>query len=482
MPLPDPAEICLGLAAFQAVAHLAAGITGQYRPDHAVMRRLSAGLALSGFGVATGAVIAAALGADVHALGFRLDGMGAALLALVMIVGGAVLRFSVNYLEGDPRHAAFLAGLHLTLVTVVAFVLSATLWTFALAWVAMSLALHRLLVFYPDRPGARLAAAKKFGLARLSDAALLSAFGLLYHATGTDDIAGIVARTHGAGADVSVAAAAVLLVVAALLKSAQFPAHGWLVEVMETPTPVSALLHAGVVNAGGVLLLRFAGVLTSNSAAPWLLAAVALVSVAVGSLAMMTQTSVKAALAWSTVAQMGFMLLQCALGAFGAALFHILAHAAYKANAFLSAGTVRDATGTGLGRAAPWRALAAAAVVALGLAGGGYLPAGGLVTFLAGMGVLVQLDLRRPATAIAALAIVGGLAFCGHFAAAGLLSEGAAAASPALAVLAIGSMTLLCGLQVLARAMPQSPPVAALQVHLRNGFYINTWLNRSARP
>ena len=137
-------------------------------------------------------------------------------------------------------------------------------------------------------------------------------------------------------------AAAGLLVTAALLKSAQFPAHGWLIEVMETPTPVSALLHAGVINAGGFLILRFSGVISLSTPSLETMALVGGFTALFGSVVMLTQTSVKVSLAYSTIAQMGFMMLQCGLGAFPAALVHIVAHSLYKAHAFLTSGSVID--------------------------------------------------------------------------------------------------------------------------------------------
>ena len=129
-----------------------------------------------------------------------------------------------------------------------------------------------------------------------------------------------------------------LLAVAALLKSAQFPVHGWLTEVMEAPTPVSALLHAGVINAGGFLLIRFADVLVQS---PGVLAALVMIggfTALFGGLVMLTQSAVKTSLAWSTIAQMGFMTMQCGLALFPLALLHIVAHSLYKAHAFLSSG------------------------------------------------------------------------------------------------------------------------------------------------
>jgi NAD(P)H-quinone oxidoreductase subunit 5 len=190
---------------------------------------------------------------------------------------------------------------------------------------------------------ARRAARKKFIVARLGDAALLAAAVLLVAAYGTADIGAILrAARAGAGGNLACCAAG-LLALAAFLKSAQFPTHGWLTEVMETPTPVSALLHAGVINAGGFLLIRFADVMLL---APGVLAVLLIVggfTALFGGLVMLTQPAVKTSLAWSTVAQMGFMIFECGLGLFALALLHIVAHSLYKAHAFLaSAGQVRS--------------------------------------------------------------------------------------------------------------------------------------------
>lgn len=482
------AGVCLGLCLTLAMLHMALGALGVRVVGLPTLRRLSTGLSQIGFVVGLIALIYLAvvlISGNAHPypqwLGLRFDATGAALVAMVTLVGGAVLRFSQNYLDGDARQDAFLSGLHLTLATVILFVLSVSLLTFALGWVAMSLTLHKLLVFYPDRPAAKLAAHKKFLLARLSDAALALAFFCLYRITGTLDMADIAAHLPGA-APFDVTLVALLLVAAAVLKSAQFPVHGWLIEVMETPTPVSALLHAGVVNAGGVLLLRFSDVLMQSPIAQGLLVVLALGSIIVGSLAMMAQNSVKAALAWSTVAQMGFMLLQCALGAFGAALFHILAHAAYKANAFLSAGTLSDKRPVQERSVAALLPLAALAGLSLTLLATGTLSASLLVTLLAAMGVVIVLEARRPLILTVVTAGMVTLALLGHGLIERLLGEASLNVSPLLASVTVAGMVILCLGQWLALSAPRWPPVMALYVHLKNGFYINTWLNRSAQP
>ena len=269
-----------------------------------------------------------AIGYGYFALASRLD-----LVSLVM------LRYAGTFLDGEERQGPFTGWMTATLAAVLLLVQSGTLLQLVIGWVATSLLLHQLLLFYPDRIAAQRAARKKFIVSRTGDAALIGAVILLAISFGTGDIATILAAAReGEGLPLTIAAAA-LLAIAALLKSAQFPTHGWLTEVMETPTPVSALLHAGVVNAGGFLLIRFADVMLQ---APVVLAVLVMVggfTALFGSLVMLTQSAVKTSLAWSTVAQMGFMILQCGLALFPIALLHIVAHSLYKAHAFLSSGS-----------------------------------------------------------------------------------------------------------------------------------------------
>ncbi|MBK5921308.1 hypothetical protein CCR80_09735 [Rhodothalassium salexigens] len=332
-----------------------------------------AGLGLIVGGPATGALI----GVGGVGLSPRLDPLSAIMACLVSFVGVIVTEFSRNYMDGDARHGRFMGALCLTLAAVLLLVTAGNLWHLVAAWIATSLTLHRLLVFYADRPIAVVAARKKFLAARAGDAALILAALLLARAFGTADLAGIAEAASAAAAAGSapwgVALAAGLIVIAAVLKSAQFPTHGWLLEVMETPTPVSALLHAGIVNAGGFLVVRFADVMVLSLGAMTVLALVGAVTALFGCVAMLTQPSVKVSLAYSTVAQMGFMLLQCGLGAFSAAVLHIVAHSLYKAHAFLSAGSVVETVRRSMPRPGPYGVHPAIFVAALTLSLGLFL-------------------------------------------------------------------------------------------------------------
>jgi NAD(P)H-quinone oxidoreductase subunit 5 len=442
--------------------------------------------------------------------GFHLDRLTAIMFLLVAFVGAVVIRYSRNYLDGDPEHARFTTWLCLTLAAVLLLIVSGNLFQFALAWIATSIGLHRLLVFYPERPAAVLAARKKFLASRLGDACLIAAMTLLHRIFGSLDYAVIFAgaeamRTAGTVPG-TIDAVAGLLVAAALLKSAQFPLHGWLIEVMETPTPVSALLHAGIINAGGFLVLRFADVIALSTPALDTLAIVGGVTALFGSVVMLTQTSVKVSLAYSTIAQMGFMMLQCGLGAFSAALLHIVAHSLYKAHAFLSSGSVIDLARASWspspgGRPHPARmavAIAFLLAVALGVgtAFGATLADKPGVFALAAIMLLGLTHLvasavdERPngyvvgrTLALAAVVAVAyfGLQFAAEWLLAGSLPPTQALRGPfdlaivAVVVLAFAAVTVL---QSLLPGQAGAPGWQALHVHLANGLYVNTLANR----
>ncbi len=271
------------------------------------------------------------------------DRLGLAMATLVSLLALVIIDFSQRYLNGEPGQRRYVLALLGTLAAVAWVVTSSDLYVLVGAWIISSLCLHQLLTFYRDRTMAQVVAHKKFLASRLADLCLIAATLLLVRAAGDSSIAVILdevaqrLQTSGAlGWDLQLAT--VLLVLAVILKSAQLPVHGWLIQVMEAPTPVSALLHAGLVNLGGFVLLRFAPLLSAAPTAQTLLVVVGGLTAVLAGLVMMTRISIKVRLAWSTCAQMGLMLLQCGLGLYELALIHLLAHSLYKAYAFLGAG------------------------------------------------------------------------------------------------------------------------------------------------
>jgi len=275
--------------------------------------------------------------------GIRSDALSCVVLLLVTFIGWIIIGYSQSYLAGEPKQAAYIRALLLTLAFVSLVIITNNLLMLALAWLGTSLALHQLLMFYSDRRPAQIAAHKKFLVSRLADICIFSAIALIGVNLGTLEISEVLTRvTELAAASsplpLSLKIATVLIVLTALLKCAQLPLHGWLIQVMEAPTPVSALLHAGVVNLGGFVLIRLAALISEVPLAQTLLVVVGSITAVVAALVMMTRISIKVMLAWSTCAQMGFMLMQCGLGAYDMALLHLVAHSLYKAHAFLGAG------------------------------------------------------------------------------------------------------------------------------------------------
>lgn len=270
---------------------------------------------------------------------FRLTGLSLTVFALISFIGLLVLRYAFDNLRGDPDRPRFIKHYLLTLLAVAITVISNNLILFAAGWIAISLSLHQLLLFYPDRPRAVLAAHKKFIFARLAECLLVLAFTLLYLQHQTTNIQTIMqhyqSTTTLTATDHLVAC---MIACVAMIKCAQLPLHGWLIQVVEAPTPVSALLHAGIVNLGGFLLLLFAPLFSLSVIATWLVLIVAGLSCVLAALVMITRVSIKVRLAWSTIAQMGLMLVECALGLYELALLHLVAHSCYKAHAFLSSG------------------------------------------------------------------------------------------------------------------------------------------------
>lgn len=275
----------------------------------------------------------------IHVAGLTIDRLSAVLTLLVAAVGAVCFRFSMRYLDREAGHRRFLYWLSFSVVMAYLLMMATNLLVLFVTWWLVSMGLHKLLTHYADRPEAVPPARKKFLISRLGDIALILAIVLIWQGWGTLDLHVFLANAE-AGPKGWLVAVAMLVVIAALTKSAQFPFHSWLPETMESPTPVSALMHAGIINAGGVLILRFSPVIIMVPEALLLLSLVGTITVAIGLLAMWAQVKIKRILAWSTVSQMGFMIVQCGLAAFPAAALHIVGHGFYKAFAFLRSGDV----------------------------------------------------------------------------------------------------------------------------------------------
>jgi NAD(P)H-quinone oxidoreductase subunit 5 len=434
----------------------------------------------------------------------RVDGLSVVLFTMVTLLVAVIGRFSATYLDGDERHGRFLGGLAATAASVEVLILADHLLLFWLAWVATSVCLDRLLVSYRERPRAVAAARKARATARLGDGLLAVALILLYRAHGTGSIEEILAIARAGDGTGPLAAAAFLMAVIALLKAAQFPTHGWLVEVMETPTPVSALLHAGILNAGPFLILRFAPLMEQAPAASMLLVVVGGFTAAFASVVLRTQPAVKVSLGYSSAAHMGFTLFVCGLGVYAAAALHLVAHSFYKAHAFLSAGSVVEATQASRVVAPPRRRSAPRVALALAVATATYLgvawamgmdPAKTPSLFLVGavivagltqlVGAALDAD-SRPVVHLQVVMLAGvtTAAFFGLEELARLALRDALPqlSVPAPSVLAVGGAIVAAwGLIVATQLLGWGRDTRFaqhLRVHLRHGLYANAWFDR----
>jgi NADH:ubiquinone oxidoreductase subunit 5 (subunit L)/multisubunit Na+/H+ antiporter MnhA subunit len=503
--LPFLAPLVMALAALAMILRpVPRGAALLRLPEYAALAALGvSGLMALGL-IAQGPQSSPLIGAQGAGFSVRTDILSTAMAMTVAFVGWVVLRFSRTALDGEARHAAFLAVMAATMGCVLLLVTSGNLLQLALAWGAVGLGLRWLLLFYGDRPRARRAARKKALSGIVGTAALVLAAFTLVQGYGTADIAQINAAARGGDVPAGLWFAAAMLAVAAIFKSALIPTHGWLTEVMEAPTPVSALLHAGVVNAGGFLLIRFADVLLAT---PGMLAVLALVgglSALVGAAVALTQPTVKTALAWSTCGQMGFMVLQCGLALFPLALLHIVAHSLYKAHAFLASGGAVEQVASirkpgpvavpnvGAVMRAFGIALAIYVIVGLGfgladksaqaVALGAILVFGVAYLIAQGLADAAPSALTWRTAAMSAVATIAYFAFqSGMTALAGDTLPPPPAPDGlvwAVIVLAVASFALAALAQATFPLWARHPAAAGMRVHLMNGLYLNALADR----
>lgn len=320
----------------------------------ATLRSLWSGTDLGGLWKAVTALSLAALVLSVPAflatpdLGpagawLRVTTPGQVVSTLVQLLGSVIVAFSSRYLQGERGQRGYVGAMAVVLAAV-QLLLLANHWVLLIAaWGVVGVAIQRLLCFYPNRSFALLAAHKKRLADRAADLLLIVAASLAWAEVGSGSLTDLWAHLDARGASLALQASACCLVLGVALRTALMPVHGWLIQVMEAPTPVSALLHAGVVNLGGFVLILFSPLLNQAMAARWLLLVFGLATAVLAGMVMLTRISIKVRLAWSTVAQMGFMLLECALGLYTLALLHLVGHSLYKAHAFLGSGdAVRD--------------------------------------------------------------------------------------------------------------------------------------------
>jgi NADH-quinone oxidoreductase subunit L len=286
--------------------------------------------------------------------GLYVDAITVLLLFLVTGVSSLVHVFSSRYMQADPRYARFFALIALFTSAMVMLVMSANLFMLFMFWEIMGLCSYLLISHWSRRPSACDAATKAFLVNGVADIGLAFGIYLTWATFGTLDIQAILsAMPQYADQTVNLLGwlglewqAPILSVIALLLfmgpigKSAQIPLHVWLPFAMEAPTPVSALIHAAtMVNAGVYLLIRMGPLYVLAPTIMTVVAIIGGVTALFAAAVALTAFDIKRILAYSTISQLGFMVLACGVGAYGAAIFHLLTHGAMKSFLFLSAGS-----------------------------------------------------------------------------------------------------------------------------------------------
>lgn len=260
------------------------------------------------------------------------DSLSWVMLITVSFVAFIIMRFSSFYMKSDIDRHRFISQVIYLLISVIILILSSNLMTAFISWQLIGVALYTLLNHFHYRKPANRAAKKKFMINRFGDACFLLAILLTltyYHTTQFSSLFEIKDFNPWILG---------LIIIAIMTKSAQFPFHVWLIDTMEAPTPVSALMHAGVINSGGFLLARLSPLYIKHDVILLLLVAIGITTAILGQVFARYQYDVKRQLAYSTMAQMGFMILQCGLGCFASAVFHLIMHGFFKAHLFLNSG------------------------------------------------------------------------------------------------------------------------------------------------
>jgi NADH-quinone oxidoreductase subunit L len=273
------------------------------------------------------------------------DPLSALFLLLITGVGALIHVYSVGYMEHDVRRARFFGYLNLFVASMLVLVLADNYLGVFLGWEGVGLASYLLIGFWQHKPSAAVAAKKAFVVNRVGDIGMALGIMLAFATFGTTAFAGISAVADQADQGV-MTALGLLFLLAACGKSAQVPLQSWLLDAMEGPTPVSALIHAAtMVTAGVYLVVRSNFIYEATEVAQTAVVVVGVVTLLWGAIIGCAKDDIKKVLAGSTMSQIGYMMLAAGLGVYGYAfaIFHLLAHGFFKANMFLGAGSVMHA-------------------------------------------------------------------------------------------------------------------------------------------
>ncbi|MEQ7848394.1 NADH-quinone oxidoreductase subunit L [Nocardioides kribbensis] len=315
------------LASFVLSVVLFVDLLGREESERQVAQRLWEWMEVGGFSV----------GMDL-----LYDPLSALFLLLITGVGTLIHVYSIGYMEHDPRRRRFFAYLNLFVAAMLTLVLAENYVVLFLGWEGVGLASYLLIGFWQHKPSAAAAAKKAFVINRVGDIGLSLAIALMFVTFGTTSFTQVSELTSGAG-EGTLTALGLLLLLGACGKSAQVPLQAWLLDAMEGPTPVSALIHAAtMVTAGVYLVVRSNFVYELAPHAQTVVVVVATVTLLWGAVIGCARDDIKKVLAGSTMSQIGYMMLAAGLGVYGYAfaIFHLITHGFFKANMFLGVGSV----------------------------------------------------------------------------------------------------------------------------------------------
>lgn len=283
-----------------------------------------------------------AVGAFQIPFGFHLDQLAIVFVLLITGVGTLIHVYSIGYMAHEPNRRQFFGYLNLFIAAMLLLVLADNYFLLYLGWESVGLASYLLISFYQQKPSAAAAGKKAFIVNRVGDVGLALAILLMFVTFGTLSFEGVAAGA-GAASPATVTWIGLALLLAACGKSAQFPLQSWLLDAMEGPTPVSALIHAAtMVTAGVYLIVRAHAIFDLSETARTAVVAVGAITLLLGAFIGTAKDDIKKGLAGSTMSQIGYMILAAGLGPVGYvfAIFHLLTHGMFKAGLFLGAGSV----------------------------------------------------------------------------------------------------------------------------------------------
>ena len=281
-------------------------------------------------------------------MGLYIDRLSAVMMVLISGVGIVIYTYSIGHMYQDLHDRRFLALIGLTISVLLCMVSSVNLMMLFLLWQVISCLLY-LLAHNHSHEATRKGAVRTFTLLRVGDVAFLSGIVLAYQLYGTLEFQPLFAKaaelpimlSPWSGIEISgTTVVTLLLFIGAMSKSAQFPLFIWLPGYLYAPTPATALLHAGIINAGGFLINRLAPLFGLSSTTLHVALVVGALTAILGATMMLVQNDIKNTLGFSTIGQMGYMIMECGLGAFSLAVFHLIAHGLFKATMFLNSGNV----------------------------------------------------------------------------------------------------------------------------------------------